>query len=195
VKTPILNGIEKEALSPRMIGLLSGTTVGGTAGALIDKDNRLRGGLIGAGAGGGLGYLSGSLISKMRKFNPEKFTEGYIKRHIPDASPEEIRAMKQTAKQQADKALASAKNIAQKLKNAGSEAERSKIRAEAAQDYLDSMGMGNLFKDESLSQMASANSEFMRDAVSGNLFKGVDVQGMNKHNPGLADDLLDILRG
>ncbi len=52
-------GMSKEALDPRIIGALVGATGGGALGAWDDKENRLRGGVMGALMGAPLGAVGG----------------------------------------------------------------------------------------------------------------------------------------
>ena len=70
--TPLLDGIRKEAGIPwHVLGTtkpwilpVAGAAIGGGAGALIDSENRLRGGLIGAGVGGALGLGGQQLLGR-----------------------------------------------------------------------------------------------------------------------------------
>lgn len=70
--TPLLDGIRKEAVSPVTLGVLTGMGIGGTAGAIIDKNKRWRGALIGAGLGGGVGYGIGSRLVPKLEGVPQK---------------------------------------------------------------------------------------------------------------------------
>ena len=70
--TPLLDGIRKEAGIPwHVLGStqpwilpVAGAAIGGGAGALIDSENRLRGGLIGAGVGGAMGLGGQQLLGR-----------------------------------------------------------------------------------------------------------------------------------
>ena len=73
MNTPFLDGITKEAGIPwatladkPWILPAIGGVAGGGIGALVDKENRLRGGLIGAGGGAALGLVG----TKMLKSTP-----------------------------------------------------------------------------------------------------------------------------
>lgn len=69
VFTSSVQGQERRRWSPQAKGTAIGVGVGGAAGAIINKRNRVVGGLIGGAAGGAAGYGIGKGIDNRRKTN------------------------------------------------------------------------------------------------------------------------------
>ena len=98
MNTPFLDGITKEAGIPwatladkPWILPAIGGVAGGGAGALVDKENRLRGGLIGAGGGAALG-LVGTKVLRSTKLGKGLQVKDLRKKLFTDSMRDQVMA-------------------------------------------------------------------------------------------------------